>query len=78
MRRKDTGNSSIKIGEGLEAVLLLVQATQKMGAYKQQRWRRLQKHHLKSEFSLLQTLTHSLSCSVHQMLASYFFLGSDS
>jgi len=36
MRRKDTGNSSIKLREGLEAILLHVQATQKMGAYKQQ------------------------------------------
>ena len=33
MRRKDTGNSLIKLGEGLEAFLLHVQATQKMEAY---------------------------------------------
>ena len=33
MRRKDTGNSLIKLGEGLEAILLHVQATQKMEAY---------------------------------------------
>ena len=45
----------IKLGEGLEAILLHVQATQKMEAYKQQRRWRLQKRHLKSEFSLLQT-----------------------
>ena len=57
MRRKDTGNSLIKLGEGLEAIIILlhVQATQKMEAYKQQRQWQLQKRHLKSEFSLLQT-----------------------
>ena len=55
MRRKDTGNSLIKLGEGLEAILLHVQTTQYMEAYKQQRRWRLQKRHLKSEFSLLQT-----------------------
>ena len=33
MRRKDTGNSLIKLGEGLEAILLHVQTTQYMEAY---------------------------------------------
>lgn len=33
IRRKDTSNSLTKLGEGLEAILLHIQDTPKMGAY---------------------------------------------